>query len=147
MPNDELLGRIRQKRSRLDRFLAAELPRKRRLLNTTIIGGTLATALTAAPAIGGTSLTGSLTKALGLSATAPSWRLLCATASLCSIVATLATQLLRSNNSEENVTRAQGSRAKLEALEVGLSMGQLDESQAASEYLKCIEETAFLRDS
>lgn len=147
MPNEELLARIRQKRSRLDRFLAAELPRKRRLLNTTIVGGTLASALTAAPAIGGTSLTASLTKAFGLSATAPSWRLLCAAASVCSIVATLATQLLRSNNSEEHVTRAQGSRAKLEALDVGLSMGQLDDSQAASEYLKCIEETAFLRDS
>ncbi|MEO7085866.1 MAG: hypothetical protein ABI442_16795 [Gemmatimonadaceae bacterium] len=146
MANAELLGRIRQKRTRLDAFLAAELPRKRRLLNTTIIGGTLAAALTAGPAVGGASLTGSLTKAFGLSASAPSWRLLCAAASFCSIVATLATQLLRSNNSEEHVTRALGSRAKLEALELGLSLGQLDDSQAASEYLKCVEDTAFLRE-
>jgi hypothetical protein len=140
--NDEMVSRIRQKRTQLETFLSAARPRKRRLLNTTIVGGSLAAALTAAPALGGQSFTAWLTGALGLAS--PSWRLLCAAASVCSVTATIATQLLKSNNIEEHVTRAQGCRAKLEVLEVGLTMGQIDTRQATSEYLKCVEDAAFL---
>jgi hypothetical protein len=140
--NDDMVSRIRQKRTQLETFLSAARPRKRRLLNTTIVGGSLAAALTAAPALGGQSFTAWLTGALGLAS--PSWRLLCAAASVCSLTATIATQLLKSNNIEENVTRAQGCRAKLEVLEVGLTMGDIDTRQATSEYLKCVEDAAFL---
>jgi hypothetical protein len=140
--NDDMVSRIRQKRTQLEAFLSAARPRKRRLLNTTIVGGSLAAALTAAPALGGQSFTAWLTGALGLAS--PSWRLLCAAASVCSVTATIATQLLKSNNIEEHVTRAQGCRAKLEVLEVGLTMGQIDTRQATSEYLKCVEDAAFL---
>jgi MFS family permease len=140
--NDDLLSRIRKKRGDLDAFLSSAQPRKRRLLNTTIVGGSLAAALTAGPAVGGPSFTAFLTGALGL--TSPSWRLLCAAASVSSIAATVATQLLKSNHVEENVARAQGCRAKLEVLDLGLAMGQIDARQAAAEYLKCVEDSAFL---
>jgi MFS family permease len=140
--DQELLDRVRRKRIQLESYLSTARPRKRRLLNTTIVAGTCAAALTAAPAIGGPSLTSALTVALGLDS--PSWRVLCAAASVCSIMATVATQLLKSQNVEEHVTRAQGCRAKLEVLEVGLTMGQLDTRQATSEYLKCVEDAAFL---
>ena len=140
--SDDMVSRIRQKRTQLETFLSAARPRKRRLLNTTIVGGSLAAALTAAPALGGQSFTAWLTGALGLAS--PSWRLLCAAASVCSLTATIATQLLKSNNIEEYVTRAQGCRAKLEVLEVGLTMGHIDARQATSEYLKCVEDAAFL---
>ena len=138
--NDDMVSRISQKRTQLETFLSAARPRKRRLLNTTIVGGSLAAALTAAPALGGQSFTAWLTGALELA----SWRLLCAAASVCSLTATIATQLLKSNNIEEHVTRAQGCRAKLEVLEVGLTMGHIDARQATSEYLKCVEDAAFL---
>ena len=143
--NAELVTRIRDKRLQLERFLSAARPRRRRLINITIIGGSIAAALTAAPALGGQSFTAWLTGALGL--TSPSWRLLCAAASICSIAATIATQLLKSHNIEEHVTRAQGCRAKLEVLEVGLTTGQLDTRQASTEYLKCVEDAAFLEAS
>jgi MFS family permease len=143
--NDELLSRIRKKRGDLEAFLSSAQPRKRRLLNTTIVGGSLAAALTAGPAVGGPSFTAFLTGALGL--TSPSWRLLCAAASVSSIAATVATQLLKSNHVEENVARAQGCRAKLEVLDLGLAMGQIDAKQAAAEYLKCVEDSAFLTES
>jgi hypothetical protein len=143
--NEDLVGRIRQKRLRLEAFLSAARPRKRRLLNTTILGGSFAAALTAGPAIGGQSFTAWLTAALGLGS--PSWRLLCGAASVCSVMATVATQLLKSHNIEEHVARAQGCRAKLEVLEVGLTLGQLDLRQATTEYLKCVEDTAFLESS
>ena len=139
---EELLGRIREKRSQLEAFLASARPRKRRLLNTTIVGGSVAAALTAAPAVGGASFTTWLTTAMG--ATSPSWRILCGAATVCSVMATVATQLLKSNNIEEHVTRAQGCRAKLEVLEVGLTLGQMDPRQATTEYLKCVEDAAFL---
>jgi hypothetical protein len=143
--NEDIVSRIRLKRQQLERFLSSARPRKRRLINTTILGGSFAAALTAAPAIGGQPFATWLTAALGL--TSPSWRLLCAAASVCSITATVATQLLKSHNIEEQVTRAQGCRAKLEVLEVGLTVGQLDVRQATSEYLKCVEEAAFLEGS
>ena len=140
--NDEIASRIRQKRLELEKFLSRARPRRRRLINVTIIGGSIAAALTAAPALGGQSFTAWLTMALG--PTSPSWRLLCGAASICSVAATVATQLLKSHNIEEHVTRAQGCRAKLEVLEVGLTTGQIDTRQATAEYLKCVEEAAFL---
>src|SRR5262245_26612046 len=143
-PNDEVLSRIRDKRLQLERFLSAARPRKRRLINTTIVGGSIAAALTAAPALGGQSFTAWLTAALGL--TSPAWRVLCAAACVCSVMATVATQLLKSHNIEEHVTRAQGCRAKLEVLEVGLVMGQVDVRQATTEYLKCVEDASFLEE-
>ena len=139
---DDILGRIRAKRAEVERFLSAAVPRKRRLLNTTIVGGSLAAALTAGPAVGGQSFTAWLTMAMGL--TSPSWRLLCGAASAASIMATVATQLLKSNNIEQNIGRAQSARAKLEVLETSVTLGQLDTRQAVAEFLKCVEDAAFL---
>jgi hypothetical protein len=51
---------------------------------------------------------------------------------------------LKSHNLEERVFRGQSCRAKLEALEVGLSTGQMDMGSASAEYMKCLEEAAFL---
>ena len=138
----DLLVRIQDKRRRLDAFVAAGLPRKRRLLNVTIFGGTLAAALTAGPAAGGASFTAWLTSALGL--TSPSWQLLCGAAAVCSVAATVSTQLLKSQNLEEQVTRAQGCRAKLEVLELGQSLGHLDTKAATAEFLRCVEDASFL---
>lgn len=139
---DALLDHVRQKRAKLDAFIAAAVPRKRRLLNITIVGGTLAAALTAAPAVGGQPFTAWLTGLLG--STSPSWRILCGVASICSVLAALSTQLLKSQNLEERVTRALGCRAKLEVLEIGVSTGQLTSSQATAEYMRCVEDAAFL---
>jgi len=140
--SDDLLKRIKEKRTAIETYLSTAQPRKRRLLNMTIGGGTLATALTAGPAVGGASFTAWLTQTLGLKS--PSWRLLCAAASVSSVVATVATQLLKSNNVEANVIQAQSCRAKLEVLEVAVTLGQLDTAQATTEYLKCVEAAAFL---
>lgn len=140
--NEELVSRIRQNCAQMETFLSVARPWKRRLINTTIVGSNLAAALRAAPAVGGQSFTAWLTGVLGLAS--PSWQVLCGAASVCSVMATIATQPLKSYKIEENVIRAQGCREKLEALEVGLTMGQLDVRQATTEYLKCVEEAAFL---
>jgi hypothetical protein len=139
---DDLLVRIREKRQQVEVFVRGALPRKRRLLNITIFGGTLAAAFTAGPAAGGASFTAWLTSTFGL--TSPSWQLLCGAAAACSVAATVSTQLLKSQNIEEHVARAQGCRAKLEVLEVGLTTGHLDTTQATSEFIRCVEEVSFL---
>jgi hypothetical protein len=142
-PRADLRQRILAKRDQIETFIAEEGPRKRRLLNTTIVGGTLAAALNTGPAIGGQPFTAWLTGTFGL--TAPAWQLLCGAAAMCSISATVATQLLKSRHVEERLTKAESCRAKLDVLEVGLSTGHLDVHQATSEFLRCLEDTAFLR--
>ena len=139
---DDLLARIRKKRQQVEIFVGGALPRKRRLLNVTIFGGALAAAFTAGPAAGGASFTAWLTSTFGL--TSPSWQLLCGAAAVCSVAATVSTQLLKSQNIEEHVTRAQSCRAKLEVLEVGLTTGHIDTTQATSEFIRCVEEVSFL---
>lgn len=136
---------IRQKLEQLKKFLRVAQPRKRLLINMTIVGGSLAAALTAGPAFGGQSFTAWLTKILGL--TSPSWRMLCGASTVCSVAATVASQLLKSHNTEEHVVKAQAWRAKLEVLDATLSFGQIDKQQATSEYLKCVEDVAFLEES
>jgi len=138
----DLASRIAEKRSQVQTFIAGAVPRKRRLLNLTILAGTLAAALTAGPAAGGASFTGWLTKVLGL--TAPSWQLLCGLASVCSLTASVSTQLLKSQQIEEHVVRAQNCLAKLEVLEIGLAAGDIDSARATTEYARCVEETSFL---
>jgi hypothetical protein len=138
----DLLARIEDKRRQVDRFVAAAVPRKRRLLNITIVGGTLAAAFTAAPAAGGSTFTSWLTMTFGL--TSPAWQILCGAAAACSVAATVSTQLLKTQNVEEQVARAQSCRAKLEVLDIGLTTGHIDAAQATTEFIRCVEEVSFL---
>jgi hypothetical protein len=138
----DLLAQIRRKRAEVDAVIVRTVPRKRRLLNVSIIGGALAAMLTTGPAVGGQSFVAWVKSAFGL--TAPGWQVLCGAAALCSLVATVATQLLKSNNLEERVFRGQSCRAKLEALDIGLSTGQIDVPHATTAYMQCLEEAAHL---
>ena len=140
----DLLLRIQDKRRQVDRFVSAAVPRKRRLLNVTIIGGTLAAAFTAGPAAGGATFTSWLTMTLGLAS--PAWQILCGAAAACSVAATVSTQLLKTQNVEEHVARAQSCRAKLEVLEIGLTTGHIETMQATTEFIRCVEEVSFLED-
>ena len=139
----DLLGWIKQKRPEVDNYLRLAASRRRLLINTSIISGTLAAALTAAPALGGKSFADWLTSVFSLSA--PAWQLLCGVASLCSVAAAVATQLLKSHNVEERITRAQGARAKFEILEVGIESGLITPAEAAGDYIKCIGDISFIQ--
>jgi hypothetical protein len=138
----DVLGWMKQKRPEVETYLRLAASRRRVLINTTIIAGTLAATLTAAPALGGKSFADWLTSTLSLSS--PAWQLLCGVASLCSLAAALATQLLKSHNIEERVTRAQGARAKFELLEIGMESGLITPTEAASDYMKCIGDITFI---
>ena len=87
-----------------------------RLLTLAVVPGAMASALTAGPALGGKTFSDRLTTDLGLSS--PIWQLLCAVAAPCALSATIATQLLKSQNPDERVARAQTALAKLEVIDL-----------------------------
>ena len=138
----DLLGRVKQKRTEIEKYLKLAASRRRLLMNTTILAGTLAAALTAAPALGGKSFADWLTSIFNLSS--PAWQLLCGVASLCSVAAAVATQLIKSYNVEERITRAQGARVKIEILEVRVKSRLITPGEAAIDYIKCIGDIDFI---
>jgi hypothetical protein len=92
--------------------------------------------------VGGKPLADWLTDTFQLSS--PSWRILCALAAVCSLIAAVATQLHASKNYEENIGRAQEIRAALEMLEVAITLNHLNQHEATSQYLDIIESTSFI---
>ncbi len=108
----------------------------------TIVAAALATLLTAPTALGGKPLADWLTETLELSS--PSWRILCALAAVCSLIAAVATQLDASKNDEEHIGRAQEIKATLEMLEVAITLNHLNQHEATSQYLEIIESTSFI---
>jgi hypothetical protein len=66
----------------------------------------------------------------------PSWRILCAFAAVCSLIAAVATQLHASNNYEEHIGRAQEIKVSLEMLEVAITLNHLNHHESTSQYLE-----------
>ena len=66
----DLLVWIKQKRPEVENYLRSAASRRRLLINTTIIAGTFAAALTAAPAVGGKSFAEWLTSIFSLASPA-----------------------------------------------------------------------------
>ena len=139
---DRLLIELRRQRDQLERFLRRNQPRQRRLSGLAVTASTLAAVLTAAPALGGQSFTSDLTKLLGLQA--PSWQWICGAAALLSALASASSQMLQSSRLEEKVSRCQTARARLDALELGLELGQFNRNYAAETLLASVEATAAL---
>lgn len=139
---DRLLSELRHHRDLLARFLRRNQPRQQRLSTLAVAASSLAALLTAAPALGGPSFTAELTKLLGLQS--PSWRWICAAAALLSTLASTCSQLLQSSRLEEKVSRCQSAMARLDALELGLDLGQFKRDFASETLLACVEASAAL---
>jgi hypothetical protein len=141
---EELERRVSEKWDEVDGYLSATCRRRGQLAQMTIIAGSVAAALTAAPALGGKPVSDWLNELLGLADPAPAWRLLCLAAMICSLAATIATQLHKTNNYDEHITRAQDLRASLEVLDVAIVSGHLNQREATTEYLRCVENASFM---
>jgi hypothetical protein len=63
---------------------------------------------------------------------------------VCSVSATIATQLSKSKKLDERAIRAQAVYAKLERLHVGLTLGEAGHARTSQEFLACLEEVAAL---
>ncbi|TQV86420.1 hypothetical protein [Aliikangiella coralliicola] len=137
-----LLKRINDKRSEIEQYLSRTRPRNRRLVNTAIICSAVAAALTAGPAFGGKTFTAWLTGTLGL--TSPVWQLMCIGAAVCSLGATITTNMSKSDETASKILRAQTCDAKLEGLETLIEMEQIDAAKASSLYTQYLPEVSFI---
>jgi hypothetical protein len=131
---------ISKTRDEVSAYLTQARARQRRLLNVAILAGALGTALVAPLAIAGMPLSDSLSAALGF----PVWQLVCALAAVCSLLAAIATQLLKSQNLEERVTRAESVRVRLGILDMSRITGSLTPAQVSTEYAACVELISFI---
>jgi hypothetical protein len=133
---------VERRRVEIGDYLDRMQARERRALNVAIVAGACASVLTASAAIGGQRLGNWLTLTFGLSS--PAWQILCAVATVCSLAAAIATQLLKSHNVDDRIARAQTARAKLDIIRFGLATGHLTEAEAAAEYNASIALSSFI---
>lgn len=133
---------VERRRVEIGDYLDRMQARERRALNVAIVAGACASVLTASAAIGGQRLGNWLTLTFGLSS--PAWQILCAVATICSLAAAIATQLLKSHNVDDRIARAQTARAKLDIIRFGLATGHLTEAEAAAEYNASIGMSSFI---
>jgi hypothetical protein len=139
-----LISRVETKRAEVERYLRTMTTRRHRLVTLTIVAAALATLLTAPAALGGKSMSDWLNETFQLTTTFPAWRMLCLLAALCSLTAAIATQLHASKNYEHHIARAQEIKCRLEMLEVAIDLDHFSQHEAASQYLKIIENTDFI---
>jgi len=107
-----------------------------------VVAGALATLFAGAAAVGGKAMPGAPDAMFGLSS--PVWQVLCTFAAICSLSAVISTQLLKSQNLEERVSKAESVRARLEILDIGRITGTLTPEQIAAEYTACVALVSFI---
>ena len=137
-----LLTRIQDKRQELASYLIKHEPRNSRLINSSIIAGALAAALTAGPGAGGEGFIDSAKSIMSFGI--PVWQVLCLAASALSVVAVIANGMLKSNNLANKITKTQASDAKLEGLETMLELKQVDLEQATQLYTQYLTEISHI---
>ncbi len=139
---ERLRERIREKKQDIKAYIARFEPRSNRLTMMSIIGTGLAALLTAGPAIGGTSFTQAVTAALGT--TSPSWRLLCAAATIFSFLATTALSIHKMQDYSTKVSKAQSAHAQLESLEIFMDTTEIPVPTAADQYAQIVRDVPYL---
>lgn len=140
LPASEVSVWVERRRIEVEEYLDRMQARQRRALNVALVAGASASVLTASAAIGGQPLANWVTVTFGLS----SWQILCVVATICSLAAAIATQLLKSHNVDDRIARAQSARAKLDIIRFGLSTGHLTETDAAADYNASVELSSFI---
>ena len=141
-PVGDLSVLIQGTRGEVTGYLIKARAQARRLLTLAVVAGALATLFAGAPAVGGKPLSDSLDATFGLSF--PVWQVLCTVAAICALAAAISTQLLKSQNLEERVSKAESVRARLEILDIGRITGTLTREQIAAEYTACVALVSFI---
>jgi len=137
-----LVNKIKVKRQELASYLAKTEPRNSRLINSSIIAGAFAAALTAGPGLGGEEF---ISTAKGMvSFGIPVWQALCLAASILSIIAVIANGMLKSHSLTTKITKTRACDAKLEGLETMLELKQVDLKQATQLYTQYLTEISHI---
>jgi hypothetical protein len=129
---------ISKTRDKVTTYLTHARARQRRLLNIAIVASAVATGLAAPLAIGGKDVSDPLSAARGF----PIWQLVCALVAVCSLLAAVATQLLKSQN--QRVARAESVQARLGVLDMGRTTGSLTPAQVSTEYAAYVELSSLI---
>jgi hypothetical protein len=133
-----LLKRIKNKRREIKSFLSLGT----RLTYLNIICGSIATVLTAVPAIGGKTVLETL---LGDSdPDSLAWRIPFASAALFSLLATIAANLYKTQDIASRTGKAEACDAKLEGLQTSLELNQTTVKNATNKYKQYISEIPFV---
>ena len=135
---DELLKKIRTKRRRIADYLTKNEPRRARLINSSIISGALAAALTAGPGIGGGVFIDSVKDIVSFGI--PIWQALCLAATILSVAVVIINGMLKSRELSSEIINARSCDAKLEGLETMLDLAQVDVAQATRLYTEYLTE-------
>ncbi len=138
----KLKQRIREKKDHIETFLDRMQPRSNHLTLASIVCGGLAGLVTAGPAVGGPSFTQTVTETLG--ATSPSWRWLCAVATILSFLATTALAIHKIQDLANKVAKAQAAYGRLEALETLLETTDIPTAKAAEQYGQVVNDVSFV---
>ncbi len=142
----QLLDRIKAKRASITAFVRELDMSGDRQTNLSIICSAVATALTAGPALGGTSFSGGAAKALALPDDSLVWRILCLGAMVLSLVATISLNLYKSHDVAGRLSKAEAASAGLEGLETLIEFGQISVVEAAKLYQQYVAEVSFIPD-
>ncbi len=140
----QLIQKIKARRTDLNAFVTATEPRGARLTNVSIVCTAVASILTAGPALGGTTFTEGVQKMLGIASDASVWRVLCFGALILTVVATVATNLYKSGDMSERIAKAQASSALLAGLETSIEFGQLPTPEAIKLYQQYLADVPFV---
>ncbi|MBL8928055.1 MAG: hypothetical protein JNM77_17765 [Pseudonocardia sp.] len=139
----DLLEEINTQQESVDAYLNGAKPRSSRLTTVNIVASAVAAALTAGPAMGGTSFTEALQRILSLPEQATVWRVLCLGATLSSMVAAVSLSLLKSDDLAAHVAVAEAARTHLRALQIRMK-GSEDIPRARGELADIVTSVPFV---
>ncbi|MCC5913969.1 MAG: hypothetical protein JJU46_06305 [Balneolaceae bacterium] len=140
---EALLEKIKARRRKVAEYLDKNEPRQSRLITISIVAGAMAAALTAGPGVGGTGFIDTAGDVVSFGV--PVWQALCLMATFLSVAVVIANGMLKSNDIVSKISQARGCDAKLEGLEIMLSMNQIDLKQATSFYTQYLTEISHIR--
>ncbi|MEU4562167.1 hypothetical protein AB0F72_27600 [Actinoplanes sp. NPDC023936] len=139
-----LLDRIEKRRSAIDRYLRKVRPRSARLGLVGVVASTVSAGLVAGPAVGGESFSNLVQEVFHLPKESVVWQALCLTALIVSIVAAVASNLLRSEDLVARVSAAEAAAAELEGLATMLEFETVDVPTGVKLYQQYTSTVAFV---
>jgi hypothetical protein len=140
----DLLDMIDVRRTGIECYLRKARPRRRRLVTVAAVSSAMAAALTAGPALGGQTFTSTVADGLALPSQALVWRGLCLFALVASVIAAIATNLVRSHDSERRIAGAEAANVELEGLRTRAEFGKLTVDDAAQQYEQSVRKIPWV---
>jgi len=141
----ELSERIERRRASIGAYLRRIRPRQSRLAAASVIGSSVAAALTAGPATG-QGFADSAAALLSLESSSVVWQTLCLLSTVLSVAVALTTHFATSKGKAEQISAAETCNAELEGLQAALAFGNMPLDEAVRLYQQYSVKAAFVED-